>query len=162
MHEVEHKVFVFQLNDIQSIEAFFPVLADDVIYDYIPAPSPLDLADFVKRHGLMCTRRSLGAYSDSARTIPIGLLELDIQSAGVAKIGFMIGRAYWRQGVATQFVAQVISLLDPSIKTLIATVDSENIGSIKALEKNQFVRCGTKLGMLKWRPATEYSYQLNR
>lgn len=52
MHEVEHKVFVFQLNDIQSIEAFFPVLADDVI----PAPSPLDLADFVKRHGLMSTR----------------------------------------------------------------------------------------------------------
>lgn len=49
-----------------------------------------------------------------------------------------------------------------ALKRLIATVDSENTGSIKVLEKNQFVRRGTKLGMLKKRAATEYSYQLDR
>lgn len=155
-------MFVFELTNPQSTTAFFPVLSDEAIYDFIPAPSPLDLTDFVRRHGLMTTRHSFGAYLDSTRTIPIGLLEVDIQSIGVAKIGFMIGCAYWRQGFASQFVAQAISLLDPSIKTLIAIVDSENTGSIKALEKNQFVRRGTKLGMLKKRAATEYSYQLDR
>lgn len=77
-------------------------------------------------------------------------------------IGFMIGRAYWRQGFASQSVAQAISLLDPSTKSLIATVDSENIGLIKALEKNRFVRRETELGMLKMRDATEYSYQMDR
>jgi len=155
-------VFVFELINPQSITAFFPILSDEAIYDFIPAPPPLGLTDFVRRHGLMTTRHSFGAYLDSTRTIQIGLLEVDIQSIGVAKIGFLIGCAYWRQGFASQFVAQAISLLDPSIKTLIATVDSENTGSIKALEKNQFVRRGTKLGMLKKRAATEYSYQLDR
>lgn len=155
-------MLVFELTDPQSISIFFPVLADEAIYDFIPAPSPLDLADFVRRHGLMSARHSFGAYFDSARTIPIGLLEVGIQSAGVAKIGFMIGPAYWRQGFASQVVTQAISLLDPSIKTLNARVDSENIGSIKALEKNQFVLRETNLGMLKMRAATEYLYQLNR
>lgn len=155
-------MFVFELTDPQSVAAFFPVLSEEAIYDFIPAPSPLDLADFLRRHGLTSTRHSFGAYLDLVRTIPIGLLEVDIQSTGLAKIGFMIGCAYWRKGFASQFVAQAISLLDPSIKTLIATVDSENIGSIKALEKNQFVHRGTKLGMLKKRAATEYSYQLDR
>lgn len=155
-------MFVFELTNPQAVAAFFPVLRDEAIYDFIPAPSPRDLADFLRRHGLTSTRHSFGAYLHSERTIPIGLLEVDIQSAAVAKIGFMIGCAYWRKGFASQFVAQAISLLDPSIMTLIATVDSENIGSIKALEKNHFVHRETDLGMLKKRAATEYTYQLDR
>lgn len=152
-------MIVFQLTDNRSIAAFFPVLADEAIYEFIPAPPPLTLAEFVNRHGVTNSRLSFGAYMDSQRTVPLGLLEVNIQGDGVADVGFMLGRSYWRRGFAPQLVAYSISQLDSSIGTLRAAVDSRNIGSIKALEKNQFVRQETRLGMLKMQAATEYIYQ---
>lgn len=118
----------------------FSVLADDAIYQFIPAPSPLKMADFYNRHGLMNSRLSFGAYLDFERTVPIGLLEVNIQRAGLADVGFILGRAYWRRGFGSQVIEKSISQLDSNIRTLRATVDSRNIGSIRALKKNQFVQ----------------------
>jgi hypothetical protein len=87
--------FVFQLTAHRSIDEFFPVLADEAIYEFIPAPSPLTLAEFANRHGFRNSKLSFGAYLDSQRTVPVGLLEVNIQGAGVGEIGFMVGRAYW-------------------------------------------------------------------
>ncbi|MGV3467952.1 GNAT family N-acetyltransferase [Limnobacter sp.] len=158
MFENEQQVLVFQLTAPRSIDAFFSVLADDAIYQFIPAPPPLTLADFCNRHSLMNSRLSFGAYLDSERKVPIGLLEVNIQRAGLADVGFMLGRAYWRRGFGSQIIAKSISQLDSNIRTLRATVDSRNIGSIRALEKNQFVQHETRLGMLKRQAATEYVY----
>lgn len=159
MFEKDKEVLVFQLTDPRSIDAFFPVLADDAIYQFIPAPSPLTLAEFCNRHGLMNSRLSFGAYLDAERKVPIGLLEVNIQCAELADVGFMLGRAYWQQGFGSQILAKSISQLNSNIRTLRAAVDSRNIGSIKALEKNRFVQFETKLGMLKKQAATEYVYQ---
>lgn len=159
MFENDKKIFVFQLTDPRSIDEFFPVLADDAIYQLIPAPSPLTIVDFRSRHGMMDSKLSFGAYLDLERTVPIGLLEVNIQHGGLANIGYMLGRAYWRRGFGAQIIAKSISQLNLGILTLRATVDSRNTGSIRALEKNQFVQQETRLGMLKKQAAMEYVYQ---
>jgi RimJ/RimL family protein N-acetyltransferase len=159
MFENDQKIFVFQLADPRSIDDFVPVLADDAIYQFIPAPSPLTIADFRDRHGMINSKLSFGAYLDLERTVPIGLLEVNIQHGGLANIGYMLGRAYWRRGFGSQIIAKFISQLNSGILTLRATVDSRNTGSIRALEKNQFVQHETRLGMLKKQSAMEYVYQ---
>ena len=53
-------------------------------------------------------------------------------------VGYRIGREFWGQGVATSALSQFCDLL-PS-RPLYAHVAESNLGSIRVLEKNGFVR----------------------
>ena len=151
---------IAQIEDIPSIIEFFNVLSDEAIYQYIPAPPPIDVTEFIKRHAPQPTKLVFGAYLAPKRTSPVGLLEFRLDGQDVADIGFLLGNMYWGRGYASKIIERAVlevqSQLD--INAFRAEVDSRNIGSIKALEKNLFVKTEVKLAMLKFQATEDYVF----
>ncbi len=65
------------------------------------------------------------------------------------RIGYWIGREFWRRGIASTAVADFLVLL--KIRPLFAEVANHNLASKRVLEKNGFTVLdeGTKLTILK-------------
>lgn len=71
----------------------------------------------------------------------IGEIGLTIhQDPTQAELGYWIGEPYWNHGYMTEAIATVtdFGFSKVNLKVIYASVHSENIGSIKVLEKNQF------------------------
>lgn len=60
---------------------------------------------------------------------------------GKRLVGFWIGRAYWRRGIATAALAEFIAVHEKH-RPICAYVAVQNIGSMRALEKCDFLRVG--------------------
>ncbi len=65
------------------------------------------------------------------------------------RIGYWIGREFWRRGIASTAVAEFLLLV--KIRPLLAEVANHNLASKRVLEKNGFTVLdeGTKLTILK-------------
>lgn len=74
----------------------------------------------------------------------IGVYLKQGEYAHCAEIGYWLGKQFWQQGIATESVKKFVDEIFS--KTLISRiynpVTSENIGSIKVMEKAGFVREG--------------------
>lgn len=69
-----------------------------------------------------------------------GALEAD---SAILRIGYVLGRAHWGQGYATELVRGLIDWArDAGVSTLHAGVEVENAGSVAVLKKAGFVRAG--------------------
>jgi len=60
--------------------------------------------------------------------------------AGVAIVGYWLGRAYWGRGIATEAVRQIVKLGLAGFRRLQASVYEPNVASARVLEK-----CGFQL-----------------
>ncbi|PKL08363.1 MAG: hypothetical protein CVV51_09320 [Spirochaetae bacterium HGW-Spirochaetae-7] len=71
----------------------------------------------------------------------IGGLSCTIQD-GKAEIGYLLNRKYWNRGYTTDVVKKVIGILvnDACVKSVWATCDKDNAGSIRVLEKSGMKR----------------------
>ena len=65
------------------------------------------------------------------------------------RIGYWIGREFWRRGIASAAVAEILTII--TIRPLFAEVANHNIASKKVLEKNGFTLLdeGMKISMYK-------------
>lgn len=61
-------------------------------------------------------------------------------SEGRRYIGYWVARAFWGRGLATAALADLVALLPE--RPLYALVSTDNVGSIRVLEKNGFVEIG--------------------
>ena len=66
----------------------------------------------------------------------IGCWEAD----GQRFVGYWIGREFWGRGLATQALAELVSMIEA--RPLYAHVVKSNVASIRVLEKNGFVEIG--------------------
>jgi len=66
-------------------------------------------------------------------------------AAGAVEIGYGIAASRRGQGLATQAVAAILAIADPRIRHLTAETAAGNIASQRVLEKNGFVRVGTRV-----------------
>ncbi|GLJ32045.1 hypothetical protein SUGI_0645340 [Cryptomeria japonica] len=77
---------------------------------------------------------------------PVGHIKLELRTHenGVryGRIGYALGREYWRRGITTQAVKQCLKIgcTDLSLESVEALVLPENMSSIKLLEKVGFQR----------------------
>ncbi len=128
----------------------FEVLTDSEVYRYIPAPPPSNMEQFLKRHDPTRTA-GLEVFSiDLPDGTSVGLFQATFHSTNTCDIGFMLGRQYWGQGFATELIRLALQELfnQKGKLTVSAKVDTRNIASIRALEKNGFTqveRCETML-----------------
>ena len=62
-----------------------------------------------------------------------------------AEVGFLLNRAYWNKGFATSAARAIVAwaLSIPSIWRVWATCDTENVASVRVLEKAGLLREGT-------------------
>jgi [ribosomal protein S5]-alanine N-acetyltransferase len=74
----------------------------------------------------------------------IGAIGLRISDSklGIADFGFVLSRAYWRQGLMTEAARALIDRAFPAHKLhrLVATCDTRNIGSARVMEKSGMSR----------------------
>lgn len=136
-------------------------MCDESIYEFIPSPPPIDVKEFLKRHSPRKSKISFGAYINGDRKLPVGLLEVEISELGDASIGYLIDKSYWGQGIASQMIKWAILDLSPSLRSFHASVDSRNKGSIRALEKNEFVFSEERPNMLKFQASIDLIYRRN-
>ena len=119
-----------------DLDQFYEHQTDPIGAAMVPMPSRD--RDTVVEHW----HRNLARPDNIARTIVVdGAVAGHVVSwedGGRRLIGYWVGRAFWGRGVAT---AAVRALLDEiADRPLFAYVAASNIGSIRVLEKNGFVR----------------------
>jgi [ribosomal protein S5]-alanine N-acetyltransferase len=70
----------------------------------------------------------------------------------VIEVGYWVGRAWWGRGVASAsgaLLAQHLEATQPTLLRLEADVFGGNLASARVLEKNGFVREGTRRGRIR-------------
>jgi len=63
---------------------------------------------------------------------------------GRPSVGYWLGREFWGRGIATRALAKLLTLIPT--RPLYARAASDNVGSIRVLEKCGFIRHGTDRG----------------
>ena len=137
-----NRLYIKRLSPIDSND-FHMIHSDKELMNMIPAPtltvvqsnskltSIIDAYE-IKEHYL----RVWGAYSKEDDRL-IGICAAIRESKDCCDIGYRILKKYWNQGFASELTLGLITYLksNSSIKKLSATVDVNNIASIKVLEK---------------------------
>ncbi len=150
---------------LQSVQALFVALSHPSLYDLIPAPPPVNVDEFVRRHDPGSKRDTL-AYSAHlilGSDTPIGLLEVRFNGTSACEIGFFLAREHWGQGFGTEMVGLLLSELARHRSPMIvsAKVDERNAGSIRLLEKCGFTVIGSDETMLKREASVDVVLQTN-
>jgi len=89
-------------------------------------------------------------------TLPAGVISIkkgtDIARCS-AELGYWVGEPFWRKGVATEAVRQMVELTfsrEPAVERIFSEVFLHNIASQRVLEKNDFYReCIRKNAVIK-------------
>jgi len=132
----------------------FDLLQSSELYNYISDFPPSDIEALVVRY----ERLSLGVSPNGEErwlnwaiklrnnSVYIGYVQATVLNTGFATIAYLIASDYWRQGYAKEATAKMIEYLKGTYNLLglQATVDPENIPSIKLLTSLGFARSGIR------------------
>jgi ribosomal-protein-alanine N-acetyltransferase len=110
--------------------------------DYFPHPyTRADANKWIRSHS---SKRSSTHYAIIVNSELAGAISIipkeDIYRKS-AEIGYWIGEPFWRKGIATNAVEEVLRIFQsshPDIIRIFAEVFAENIASMKVLQKNGF------------------------
>lgn len=110
-----------------------------------PSKTLADAEHHIHDRILAWRRGNICAWSvvDTERGILIGMIELRIKG-DAADVGYVIARAEWGKGYATEALKAVIEdgLAQPEITRVVGVCDVENIASARVMEKAGMVREG--------------------
>lgn len=128
----------------------FPLLADPLIYQFIPDEPPVSIAALAKRYQRLESRRSLDGSQqwlnwairrrDDRQCV--GYLQATIHPGGMADFAFVLGSLFWGLGLAKE--ASVLALhtlfAKYGVASVFATADRRNLRSSGLLASLGFVR----------------------
>ena len=148
----------------------FTVMSNQKIYKYVDESPYTNKDKLFKRYDFL----SKGAPPESNQewlnwTIKlknsnnyIGLLQATIYKNQRTEIGYLLSQKYWSNGYATEAVKYLCEYLFKykNVKKIIASIDTQNLFSIKLVEKLHFKYVKTVDCTLKNIPAKEKIYQL--
>lgn len=124
----------------------FEPLQDARLYKFHAGPPPETIEELEQRYAGWATRRSpdetqtwLNYAVRQKHGIYVGWVQATIAS-GVATIGYDIFPGFWRKGFATEACGKLVETLNNGhgVVVVAAVVDSENVASIRLLERLQF------------------------
>jgi len=132
---------------VAHAEAMFDVLADSEIYRYLDYPAPPSIehlrdlyARLEKRQSPDCTETWLNWVVRKPGETPMGYVQSTVLPSGDAWVAYVLNSRHWGGGVAhaaTQaMMAHLASAYD--VKRFMATVEVENVRSIRLLERLEF------------------------
>ena len=154
--------------------SLFEVLGEPKVYDYIPEDPPAELADLVARYTQLESRQSPTgdqvwlnwAIRLKGEKAYLGRVEATVYDDGSAGVAYLLGSRFWGHGYASEAVRRILGLLFETYKCpeVFAEVDTENIASIRLLERLGFKQAGVKreADHFKGRTSDEYKYTLSR
>ena len=131
-----------------ALELFNSYAQDPEVVRYLtwkPSKTPIDSKRHIEDRILAWRRGNICAWSiiQSEHDRFIGMIELRIKGA-VANVGYVLARAMWGNGYATEALNAVIceGLTLPQIDRVTGLCDVENIASIRVMEKAGMVQEG--------------------
>lgn len=152
-------------------EQLFPVLADLQLYRYIPGEPPTDVDRLRERF-----RRWAGGRSPDGAELwwnwaievtpdtQVGYVQATVwPQARRAEIGYVVGRQWQGQGLATEAVSLLLTHLGAAGVVLVeATVDPRNVPSTRLLEGLGFAATTVRRAAepIQGQPADEAVYRL--
>ncbi|MEM7740647.1 MAG: GNAT family N-acetyltransferase [Pseudomonadota bacterium] len=150
-HTIRTERFVLQPMGLRHARALWHEVRDyEVLRNTSLWPHPLSYAHTVfmvsKLKAMIATDPVFAVIKDGELTGSIGLHE---RQKGVFTIGYMLGRRFWGQGIASEIVPAVCSFgfRQLRIDHILAEVYVDNIGSERVLTKHGFRRRpGTTMG----------------
>lgn len=156
--EIKTNKFLLRELRVDDVGDFFTYISDENVKEF--------LSDDSAPGSLVSARAELGYWRGlfkSKRSIYWGI-EIDGKLVGTCgynnwsrvnrrcEISYDLAYNYWNRGIMTKAIAEIsdFALENMGVNRVQATVATDNIGSIKVLEKNNFIREGTlkKFGML--------------
>lgn len=117
----------------------------DNVRDHFPFPYSQDDAEaFIKRTRDENPRQTFAIVYDGDLCGGVGLLIQEDVYRKSAEIGYWIGEPYWGKGITSKAVALLTEygFNDLNLLRIYAGVFDFNVGSMKVLEKNGFVKEG--------------------
>jgi len=89
----------------------------------------------------------------------IGFVFLSTENSGDTHIGYLLAESYWGKGYATEILKGVIDFIksEDQVTRLIAGVATDNVASIKLLQKLDFIHSSTEDNGTMF-----YEYQLSQ
>jgi ribosomal-protein-alanine N-acetyltransferase len=129
---------VLRPQRIDDAEALYAAYGDVELMRYW---SHAPHADVAETHAYLCERVGEGDWrtwsvTRSGDDTAIGLVAAGEKRPGVVEIGYLIARAYWRQGYARESVSRVLDLLfrEEGVRRVFADTDPDNAGSNQLLK----------------------------
>jgi RimJ/RimL family protein N-acetyltransferase len=128
-------------------------LRDDRIYLHIPQSPPASQAALMERFLKLSARRSpdgrelwLNWALRRKDGECVGWVQATVHGDRSALVAWIVFPTFWRKGYATQACRQMLDYLraECDVVDAIATVDAENVASIRLLEKLGFARVSTE------------------
>jgi len=125
---------------LSDAEAIFEYASDPKVIhymDYYPRTDVSEVVDFLEEHP---ARWKLGSFSWVLTVrpddLPIGTIACTLEGHTV-DFGYLLNRKYWGQGYATDAARIVVewALSLPEVYRVWATCDTENLASVRVLEK---------------------------
>lgn len=141
---------------LSDAEAIFQYVSDPKVIHYMDYCPRTDISEVVKSLESQFEQWELGSFSwvltVKPNDYPIGTIAcwLEDHAAG---FGYLLNQKYWGQGYATEAAGAVVdwAMSLPEIYRVWATCDTENLASIRVLEKSGLLREG-KLRCYQIRP----------
>ncbi len=152
----------------------FRLLADPELHTFLPRPPPVSEAALRVEYAELELHVSANSHERwhnwAVRRLTdgvcVGRVEATACEEGDVWVAYIIGTAFWGQGLATEAMRRLVAqLLDnPTAQRLLAVVDTRNDASMRVLDKLGFVRNGApRPGTLHTGEASEdWEYVLKR
>ena len=150
-----------------------PCLQDSAIYTYIPEDPP-SLEELQRKYTFLEDGRSPDgeelwlnwvAFLKGSMT-PVGTFQATLPKNIPGSFAYIIFPAFWRQGYARETATCVISYLFQTFDnpSLLAEIDTRNLGSIRLVESLGLERISTHRDADFFKGATsdEYKYSISR
>lgn len=134
---------------LSDAEAIFEYASDPEIARYSDWPARTTIEPLIESLRKRPQRWESGEEYYWVITLPtadraIGGISCQIRGHA-AHFGYLVNRNYWGQGIATAAAQAIVNwaIAQPTIWRVWATCDTENIGSVRVLEKAGLIREGT-------------------
>jgi ribosomal-protein-alanine N-acetyltransferase len=130
-------------------EALFPILRDPQLWRLTEREPPKTLAELRERYQRLESRRSTDGQELWLNWVlerreddrPVGVVQATVSiSRSYADIAYVLGRAFWGRGLASDAVDTLLDFLrmELHVRTARASVDSRNLASVRLLERLGF------------------------
>jgi RimJ/RimL family protein N-acetyltransferase len=142
----------FRLEPLRLEHAapMFELLSDAQIYEFLTSAPPVSLAALAERYLRLETRGPADGSEQWLNWIIqplagdacLGFIQATLYTPQTADFGFILGPAYWGDGIAFEASVAVLHALwaDYSLTSIFATVDARNERSLSLLNRLGFRR----------------------
>lgn len=149
----------------------FEPLQSELIYTFIPEDPPT-LASLTRRYDFLSAGKSPDGSEhwlnwvafDVEAEVPVGTFQATLPQAETGSFAYIVFPSFWRKGIGSEMVEGGLNYLFGafSVPSLMAEIDTRNVGSIRLVESLGFFRTSERkdADFFKGQTSHEFTYSI--